>query len=111
MGSGADLTGIIPARRARRFRPLRPIWFPRSRYFSRSPRRKRRGTFVPRPDCFHSDAQCGSIAPIPKQKVQTEVGIMLSWVITFLVIALIAGVLGFGGIAGVSIEIAKTIFF
>jgi uncharacterized membrane protein YtjA (UPF0391 family) len=51
------------------------------------------------------------IAPIPKQKVQTEVGIMLSWVITFLVIALIAGVLGFGGIAGVSIEIAKTIFF
>ena len=35
---------------------------------------------------------------------------MLSWVVTFLVIALIAGVLGFGGIAGVSIEIAKTIF-
>ena len=34
---------------------------------------------------------------------------MLSWVVTFLVIALIAGVLGFGGIAGVSIEIAKTI--
>ena len=36
---------------------------------------------------------------------------MLSWVVTFLVIALIAGVLGFGGVAGVSIEIAKTIFF
>ena len=36
---------------------------------------------------------------------------MLSWVVTFLVVALIAGVLGFGGIAGVSIEIAKTIFF
>ena len=36
---------------------------------------------------------------------------MLSWVITFLVVALIAGVLGFGGIAGVSVEIAKTIFF
>jgi uncharacterized membrane protein YtjA (UPF0391 family) len=36
---------------------------------------------------------------------------MLSWVVTFLVIALIAGVLGFGGIAGVSIEIAKVIFF
>jgi uncharacterized membrane protein YtjA (UPF0391 family) len=35
---------------------------------------------------------------------------MLSWVVTFLVIALIAGVLGFGGVAGVSIEIAKTIF-
>ncbi len=36
---------------------------------------------------------------------------MLGWVITFLVIALIAGLLGFGAIAGVSIEIAKVIFF
>ncbi|MBN9004992.1 MAG: DUF1328 domain-containing protein [Rhizobiales bacterium] len=36
---------------------------------------------------------------------------MLSWVVTFLIIALIAGVLGFGGIAGASIEIAKIIFF
>jgi uncharacterized membrane protein YtjA (UPF0391 family) len=36
---------------------------------------------------------------------------MLSWVVTFLVIALVAGILGFGGIAGASIEIAKTIFF
>ena len=36
---------------------------------------------------------------------------MLSWVVTFLVVALIAGVLGFGGIAGASVEIAKTIFF
>ncbi|MFO1112015.1 MAG: DUF1328 domain-containing protein [Bradyrhizobium sp.] len=36
---------------------------------------------------------------------------MLSWVVTFLVVALIAGILGFGGVAGVSIEIAKTIFF
>jgi uncharacterized membrane protein YtjA (UPF0391 family) len=36
---------------------------------------------------------------------------MLSWVVTFLIIALIAGVLGFGGIAGASVEIAKVIFF
>lgn len=36
---------------------------------------------------------------------------MLNWVVTFLVIALIAGVLGFGGLAGASIEIAKIIFF
>jgi len=35
---------------------------------------------------------------------------MLGWVVTFLIIALIAGVLGFGGIAGASIEIAKIIF-
>jgi uncharacterized membrane protein YtjA (UPF0391 family) len=42
---------------------------------------------------------------------KAEIAVMLSWVVTFLVIALIAGILGFGGIAGVSIEIAKTIFF
>lgn len=36
---------------------------------------------------------------------------MLGWAVTFLVIALIAAVLGFGGIAGLSIEIAKIIFF
>ena len=36
---------------------------------------------------------------------------MLSWVVTFLIIALIAGILGFGVVAGASIEIAKVIFF
>ncbi|MFG1180631.1 DUF1328 domain-containing protein [Xanthobacter versatilis] len=36
---------------------------------------------------------------------------MLSWAVTFLVVALIAAVLGFGGIAGTAIEIAKIIFF
>ncbi|MET3907983.1 uncharacterized membrane protein YtjA (UPF0391 family) [Bradyrhizobium sp. S3.3.6] len=36
---------------------------------------------------------------------------MLGWVVTFLIIALIAGILGFGGIAGASVEIAKVIFF
>jgi uncharacterized membrane protein YtjA (UPF0391 family) len=43
--------------------------------------------------------------------VMKEESAMLSWVVTFLVIALIAGVLGFGGIAGASVEIAKAIFF
>jgi uncharacterized membrane protein YtjA (UPF0391 family) len=46
-----------------------------------------------------------------RSKQKTEVLTMLSWVVTFLIIALIAGVLGFGGIAGASIEIAKAIFF
>jgi uncharacterized membrane protein YtjA (UPF0391 family) len=36
---------------------------------------------------------------------------MPGWALTFLIIALIAAVLGFGGIAGVAIEIAKLIFF
>ena len=36
---------------------------------------------------------------------------MFGWVVTFLIVALIAGILGFGGVAGASIEIAKVIFF
>ncbi len=36
---------------------------------------------------------------------------MLGWAITFLVIALIAALLGFGGIAGTAVGIAKIIFF
>jgi uncharacterized membrane protein YtjA (UPF0391 family) len=37
--------------------------------------------------------------------------IMFGWALTFLVVALIAAVLGFGGIAGFAVEIAKIIFF
>lgn len=36
---------------------------------------------------------------------------MLGWAITFLVLGLIAAVLGFGGIAGAAIGIAKILFF
>ena len=36
---------------------------------------------------------------------------MLKWALIFLVIALIAGALGFTGVAGASIAIAKTLFF
>ena len=36
---------------------------------------------------------------------------MLGWALTFLVIALIAAPLGFGGIAGAAAGIAKIIFF
>lgn len=36
---------------------------------------------------------------------------MLGWAITFLVIALIAAIFGFGGIAGMAVEAAKIIFF
>ena len=37
--------------------------------------------------------------------------IMLSWAVTFLIIAIIAAILGFGGIAGTAIGIAKILFF
>ena len=36
---------------------------------------------------------------------------MLKWALVFLVIGLIAGLLGFTGVAGASIAIAKTLFF
>jgi uncharacterized membrane protein YtjA (UPF0391 family) len=45
------------------------------------------------------------------QKVKAEDRVMFGWVVTFLIVALIAGILGFGGVAGASIEIAKIIFF
>lgn len=36
---------------------------------------------------------------------------MFNWAITFLILAIIAGLLGFGGVAGISIEMAKIAFF
>jgi uncharacterized membrane protein YtjA (UPF0391 family) len=36
---------------------------------------------------------------------------MLGWAVTFLIVALIAAGLGFGGIAGVAVEAAKLVFF
>ena len=36
---------------------------------------------------------------------------MLKWALIFLVVGLVAGLLGFTGIAGTSIAIAKTLFF
>lgn len=36
---------------------------------------------------------------------------MLNWAMAFLVVAIIAGVLGFGGIAGAAAGIAKALFF
>ncbi len=35
---------------------------------------------------------------------------MLNWAISFLVIALIAAVLGFGGIASTAVDMAKVVF-
>lgn len=35
---------------------------------------------------------------------------MLGWALTFLIIALVAAIFGFGGIAGTAIGIAKIIF-
>jgi uncharacterized membrane protein YtjA (UPF0391 family) len=36
---------------------------------------------------------------------------MLGWAVTFLIVAIIAGVFGFGGIASASVGIAQILFF
>lgn len=36
---------------------------------------------------------------------------MLAWAIAFLILAILAGLMGFGGVAAVSIGIAKLLFF
>jgi uncharacterized membrane protein YtjA (UPF0391 family) len=67
-----------------------------------------------RNQCSELEIVSASEAPQPRRSqtdIKTEVKAMLSWVVTFLVIALIAAILGFGGLAGASIEIAKIIFF
>jgi uncharacterized membrane protein YtjA (UPF0391 family) len=67
-----------------------------------------------RNQCSELEIVSASEARQPRRSqtdIKTEVKAMLSWVVTFLVIALIAGILGFGGLAGASIEIAKIIFF
>jgi uncharacterized membrane protein YtjA (UPF0391 family) len=77
---------------------------------SRFPGPELAGTFVPRLDYFLSRCVALSATAI-EEKLGNRGRVMLSWVVTFLVVALIAGILGFGGIAGASIEIAKAIFF
>jgi uncharacterized membrane protein YtjA (UPF0391 family) len=52
----------------------------------------------------------GTLSPVVK-RLTLGVAKMLSLVVTLLIIALIAGVLGFGGIAGAAVGIAKIVFF
>lgn len=36
---------------------------------------------------------------------------MIGWALTFLLVAIVAAVFGFGGLAGTAIEVAKLVFF
>jgi uncharacterized membrane protein YtjA (UPF0391 family) len=63
-----------------------------------------------RPGLFLQAMRDAAVAAIARATANRG-RVMLSWVVTFLVVALIAGILGFGGIAGASVEIAKAIFF
>lgn len=71
-----------------------------------------------RPADYPPSSHLGPGHPVGHRRIGHEVKphqknhyIMLSWAITFLVIALIAAVLGFGGIAGTAVGIAKLLFF
>jgi uncharacterized membrane protein YtjA (UPF0391 family) len=74
---------------------------------------------VPRASQPPDSCSKGTIAPLltlPRQaaavpQLTTEVTTMLGWAVTFLIVALIAALLGFGGIAGVAVEAAKIVFF
>lgn len=50
------------------------------------------------------------LPPIRKQAIDWGRA-MLGWAITFLIIALIAAALGFGGLAGTAVGIAKLLFY
>jgi uncharacterized membrane protein YtjA (UPF0391 family) len=49
----------------------------------------------------HAATHCSSNTPT----------LMLRWIITFLVVALIAGVFGFTGVAGAATDIARILFY
>jgi len=70
----------------------------------------RPGTFVSRPDWFFGGAtnvmRAGCVQNW-RQKVLT----MDIWVVAFLIIALIAALVRYGGITGASIQIIKALFF
>lgn len=56
-------------------------------------------------------AQKHTRAPRAAHDDQSVITLMLRWAVTFLIIALIAGLFGFGLIAGTAIGLAKIIFF
>ena len=69
--------------------------------------------FPPRDDPDQVRAVGGTGAAVAEftDRIATRSTSMLSLVVTLLIIALIAAVLGFGGIAGAAVGIAKIVFF
>ena len=51
-----------------------------------------------------------SFFSLPRHIHSHQIKIMLSWTLTFSVVALIAGVLGFGTLAGAAATVAKVCF-
>src|ERR1700733_7395267 len=108
-GSGGRLTGVIPPPSSGWERPDRLDFFPRYRAILMGFR------LGNHPELLFQMPIISAIARYPfgraRRKERTEDRVMFGWVVTFLIVAVIAGILGFGGVAGASIEIAKIIFF
>jgi uncharacterized membrane protein YtjA (UPF0391 family) len=101
---GADLTGFIPCAAGADFVPRITVFCAGFAPGTAWNLRSRAGLFL-------QSMRRSFIALLLEPERGKRGHVMLSWVVTFLIIALIAGILGFGGIAGASIEIAKVIFF
>ncbi len=56
----------------------------------------------------YAEIKQGRVAISPPRKKKTY---MLRWAAIFLIIAIIAAIFGFGGVAGTAIGIAKVLFF
>jgi uncharacterized membrane protein YtjA (UPF0391 family) len=101
----AGFTDLIPQRRDGHFWQQADDFVPglRAKFRGFAARNPSRPIGIGLPEAAH---QCRR-----ETNIETEGFAMLGWVVTFLIVALIAGILGFGGVAGASIEIAKIIFF
>jgi uncharacterized membrane protein YtjA (UPF0391 family) len=58
----------------------------------------------------HLAPEFGATIPSPSRDARHRSNAMLGWALTFLVIALVAAVFGFGGIASASAGIAQILF-
>jgi uncharacterized membrane protein YtjA (UPF0391 family) len=67
-------------------------------------------TLLPRRPGTSLACSFGVSCPRRDTDFESEGGVMFYWAAVFLIIALVAGVLGFGGIAGVSSNIAWILF-
>jgi uncharacterized membrane protein YtjA (UPF0391 family) len=101
----ADLTGSVRCAAGADFVPRVTAFCAASEAGTAGNHRSQAGLFLQSTRRFFYRADART------ERGKRRFNVMLSWVVTFLIIALIAGILGFGGIAGASIEIANVIFF
>lgn len=81
-----------------------------SKFFSRTPASGCGGASVNwHPPSIISEGEVPSHVSFPQ--TLTGLNIMLRWILTFLVIALIAGVFGFTGVAGAATDVARILFY